>query len=130
MNTRGPLSSGEKVTVAALVVAAFGVVIQIVAGYPYPTVPPVFFILLIPAALVAFGRWRWAPVPAVLAGIFLTMGLFASGESGRLFDLRNSGDSVGLWIQTLAVLVATAAAITATIQNYLGRASRAPIQAS
>lgn len=130
MNTRGPLSSGEKLTVAALVVAAFGVVIQIAAGHPYPTVPPVFFILLIPAALVAFGRWRWAPVPAVLAGMFLTFGLFASGESGRLFGLSNPGDSVGLWIQTLAVLVATAAAITASVQNYLGPTSRTPVQAS
>ena len=129
MNSRGPLSLGEKLTVAALVVAAIGVVIQIAAGHPYPIVPPVFFILLIPATLIAFGRWRWAPVPAVLAGVFLTFGLFASGESGRLFDLSNPGDSVGLWIQTLAVLVATAAAITSTARNYLGRTSRPAIQA-
>ena len=67
MSSRTPLSLGEKLTVAALVVAAAGVVIQIAAGHPYPTVPPVFFILLIPAGLIAFGRWRWAPVPAVLA---------------------------------------------------------------
>jgi hypothetical protein len=128
MNSRRPLSLGEKLAVAALVVAAVGVVIQIAAGHPYPTVPPVFFILLIPAALIAFGRWRWAPVPAVLAGSFLTFGLFASGESGRLFDLKNLGDSLGLWIQTLAVLAATASAIVATMQNYLGRTSRTAIQ--
>ena len=130
MNSRGPLSLGEKLTVAALVVAAVGVVIQILAGHPYPAVPPVFFILLIPAALIAFGRWWWAPLSAILAGVFLTFGLFASGESGRLFDLRNPGDSLGLWIQTLAVLVATASAIVATVQNYLGRSARTAIQAS
>jgi hypothetical protein len=129
MSSRGPLSSGEKLTVAALVVAAIGVVIQIVAGHPYPTVPPVFFILLIPAGLIAFGRWWWAPVPAVLAGLFLTFGLFASGESGRLFDLSNPGDSIGLWVQTLAVLVATASAIAATVQNYQSRTSSAAVQA-
>jgi hypothetical protein len=129
MSSRGPLSSGEKLTVAALVVAAIGVVIQIVAGHPYPTVPPVFFILLIPAGLIAFGRWWWAPVPAILAGVFLTFGLFASGESGRLFDLSNPGDSIGLWVQTLAVLVATASAIAATVQNYQSRTSSAAVQA-
>ena len=129
MNSCGPLSMGAKLTIAALVVAAGGVVIQIAAGHPYPTVPPVFFILLIPAALIAFGRWRWAPVPAILAGAFLTFGLFASGQAGRLFDRGNPGDSLGLWVQTLAVLVATAAAVVATAQNYLGRASRPAMQA-
>jgi len=129
MSSRGPLSSGEKLTVTALVVAAIGVVIQIVAGHPYPTVPPVFFILLIPAGLIAFGRWWWAPVPAVLAGLFLTFGLFASGESGRLFDLSNPGDSFGLWVQTLAVLVATTAAIVAAVQNYQSRTSSAAVRA-
>jgi hypothetical protein len=128
MSKQRPLSSAEKAAVAGLVVAAGGVVIQIVSGHPYPTIPPVFFILLIPAALIAFGRWRWAPVPAVLAGAFLTFGLFASGEAGRLFDLSNPGDAVGLWIQTLAVLAATAAAITATVQNYLGRTSVSAIE--
>jgi hypothetical protein len=130
MNSRNPLSVANKLTVAALVVAAIGVVIQILAGHPYPTVPPVFFILLIPAGLIAFGRWRWTPVTAILAGVFLTFGLFASGEAGRLFDLSNPGDSLGLWIQTLAVLVATASAIVATVQNYLGRSARTAIQAS
>ncbi|HZO31767.1 MAG TPA: hypothetical protein VFH48_37895 [Chloroflexota bacterium] len=119
MLSRGPLSFGEKLAVAALVVAAIGVVFQIAARpQNYPTVPPVFFILLIPAGLITFGRWRWAPIPAVLAGVFLTFGLFASGASGRLFDLSNPGDSLGLWIQMLAVVVATVAAIVATVQNY------------
>ena len=117
MSSRTPWSLGEKIAVAALMVAAVGVVIQIAAGHPYPTVPPVLFILLIPAGLIAFGRWRWAPVSAVLAGLFLTVWLIASGASGRLFDLRNPADSLGLWIQTLAVLAATAAALVSTIQT-------------
>jgi hypothetical protein len=123
MNKQLPLSPAEKVTVAGLVVAAGGVVIQMVAGHPYPTIPPVFFILLIPAGLIAVGRWKWAPVSAILAGSFLTFGLFASGESFRLFDLRNPGDSIGLWIQMVAVVIATVSAVTATIQNYRGRTS-------
>jgi hypothetical protein len=56
-----------------LVVAAAGVVLQIVSGADYPLVPPVFFILLIPAGLIAFRRWRWTPITAVLGGLFLTI---------------------------------------------------------
>lgn len=126
MNKENPLSLAGKLTVAGLVVAAAGVVIQIVSGHDYPTIPPVFFILLIPVGLVAFGRWRWTPVSAVLAGLFLIFGLFASGESARLFDRSQVGEPgapVGLWVQMLAVIVATAAGVIATIQNYRSRTS-------
>jgi len=118
MNKQNPLSLADKLTVGGLIVAAVGVVLQIISGHDYPTVPPVFFILLIPAGLIAFGRWRWTPITAVLAGLFLTFGLFASGGSPRLFNPSQLGDSVGLWIQMLAVIVATVTGIIATIQNY------------
>lgn len=130
MNRQRPLSLADKTTASSLVVAAVGVVIQILSGHQYPTVPPVFFILLIPAGLIAFGRWRWTPVTAVLAGLFLTFGLFASGESVRLWDLSKVGEPeapIGLWVQTLAVVVATVAAIIATFQNYK---SRTPVTTS
>ena len=118
MNEPNLLSSVGKLTVGSLVVAAVGVVIQIVSGFDYPTIPPVFFILLIPAGLIAFTRWRWTPVLAVLGGGFLTFGLFASGESHRLVNTGHMGDAIGLWIQTIAVIIATVAAIITTIQNY------------
>ena len=104
------LSSASKLTVAALVVATAGVVLQMLAGVPYPTIPPVFFIQLVPAALIAFGRWPWAPATAVVAGLFLTLGLFSSGASVRLFDLSQRGGfggSLGLWIQMIGVILAT-----------------------
>jgi hypothetical protein len=129
-NRLSSLSPADKLTVGGLLVAAVGVVIQISSGAPYPTIPPVFFILLIPAALIAFGRWRWAPVSAVLAGVFLTFGLFASGESVRLFDRSQvglPGAPVGLWVQMLAVIVAAVAGVVATVQNYR---RRTPVTAS
>jgi hypothetical protein len=124
VNEQGRLSPAAKVTVAGLLVSAAGVVLQMISGVEYPTIPPVFFILLIPAALIAFGPWRWTPALAVVASVFLTVGLFVSGSSARLFDwslIGGPGGSVGLWIQMLAVVVAGVAAAVAAIQNYGGR---------
>jgi hypothetical protein len=100
------VSPAGKATVVALITAAVGVATQIAAGAPYPTVPPVFFILLIPSGLIAMGRWWWAPILAVLAGMFLTIGLFAAGETGRLVHPTSVADSFGLWMQMVAVLAA------------------------
>ncbi|PSR52680.1 hypothetical protein AHMF7605_03640 [Adhaeribacter arboris] len=118
MKRKTALSFAGKLTTACLLVAAFGVLIQIISGHPYPKIPPVFFILLIPAALIYFAPWKWTPISAVLAGIFLTAGLFLSGASKRLIDLQNPGDSTGLWIQTLAVAGALLAGCMAIYQNY------------
>lgn len=115
------LSNDGKLTIACLIVAATGVLIQIISGHPYPKIPPVFFILLIPASLISFVPWRWTPISAVLAGIFLTTGLFLSGASNRLLDLQNPGDSAGLWIQTLGALGALIAGCIATYKNFRSR---------
>jgi len=123
MTQRLPLASADKLTVGALVVATAGVAIQIAAGAPYPTVPPAFFILLIPAALIGFARWRWAPLLAVLSGLFLTFGLFAAGQTGRLTNPTSFADSFGLWMQTLAVLVATVGGVLGTRSNVRRRSS-------
>jgi hypothetical protein len=102
---------------AALFVAAVGVALQIAGGADYPTIPPVFFILLVPAALVVFGRWWWTPVPVLLAGAFLIFGTFASGEARRLID-SNAVDAAGLWLQLLAVVVATIVGARMAIRSY------------
>jgi len=118
MKEKLPISPAGKLIAAGLVTAVAGVIIQIVSGHPYPKVPPVFFILLIPAGLVIFTRRRWAPIVATIAGLFLINGLFASGAYTRLFSITNAGDSIGLWIQTIGVVAATLAGIVAIIQNY------------
>ncbi|HEY9639831.1 MAG TPA: hypothetical protein V6C57_05070 [Coleofasciculaceae cyanobacterium] len=118
MRKQNRLLSGRQITITSLIVAAVGVVIQIISGAPYPPVPPVFLILLIPAGLIAFGHWRWTPILAVVAGLFLISGLFLSGALVRLFDLSQFGVCVGLWIQMLGVLVATIAGIMNTVRNY------------
>ncbi len=123
MNERSPLSPASKVTVAALLVAAAGFAIQIVSGVDVPTVPPGLVIMLVAAALVAFGPWRWTPVVGVIVGLFLLVGFFASGSVGSLLAPDQSGVFVGAWVQFLAVIVTVVAGIVAAVQNYRSRIS-------
>ena len=121
MNQRNSLSPAGKVTVAALLVAAAGFLIQIVSGVDVPTVPPGLVIMLVAAAMVAFGPWRWTPVVGVIVGLFLLVGFFASGSVGSLLAPDQSGVFVGAWVQFLAVIVTVVAGIVATAHNYRGR---------
>ncbi len=121
MKERIPLSMASKLTIFSLVAAAAGVVIMIVSGVDFPTIPPGLFILLIPAGLVAFGRWRWTPIIATLAGLFIFVGYFLSGSTVRLLDLSQFGAFIGLWLQFLASFVTVVAGIVATVQNYRTR---------
>jgi hypothetical protein len=123
VHKRSPLSPAGNVTVAALLVAAAGFAIQIGSGVDVPTVPPGLVIMLVAAALVAFGSWRWTPVVGVVVGLFLLVGFFASGAVGSLLDPGRLGVSIGAWVQFLAVIVAVVAGIVATVQNYRGRTS-------
>ncbi|MBA3473422.1 MAG: hypothetical protein H0T57_09405 [Rubrobacter sp.] len=121
MNQQNSLSSSDKLTVTALLVAATGFVIQIVSGVDVPTVPPGLVIMLVAAGLVAFLPWRWMPVVGAAVGLFLLVGFFASGAVGSLLEPSQLGVFVGAWVQFLAVIVAVVAGIAATIQNYRTR---------
>jgi hypothetical protein len=121
MKRSSSLSPASKLTVAALLVAALGFAIQIVSGIDTPTVPPGLVILVVAATVVALLPWRWVPVVGVLAGLFLFVGFFASGAVGNLLDPSRFGVLVGAWIQFLALIVAVAVGLAATIQNYRKR---------
>ena len=118
MKEKPQLSFTRRITVISLIAAAVGVVIQIVSGADYPKIPPVFFILLIPGALIAFSRRRWTPAIAAPGALFLIFGLFSSGASTKLFNLTQFGVSAGLWIQMLGVVIAGITGIIATVENY------------
>ena len=121
MKRPSSLSSASKVTVAALLVAALGFAIQIFSGIDVPTVPPGLVILVVAATVVALLPWRWVPVVGAFAGLFLFVGFFASGALGNLLDPSRFGVLVGAWIQFLALSVAVAGGLVATIQNYRKR---------
>ena len=121
MKQRSLLTRASQLTVAALLVAAAGFVIQIVSGVDVPTVPPGLVILLVAAALVAFAPWRWMPIVGVVVGLFLLVGFFASGAVVSLLEPSQLGVFLGAWVQFLAVIVAVIAGIVAVSQNYQTR---------
>ena len=121
MKRPSSLSSASKLTVAALLVAALGFAIQIFSGIDVPTVPPGLVILVVAATVVALLPWRWVPVVGAFTGLFLFVGFFASGALGNLLDPSRLGVLVGAWIQFLALIVAVAGGLVATIQNYRKR---------
>jgi hypothetical protein len=112
----------RRVTASALALAALGIVVQIVAGVKYPTVPPGLIILLGAAAAVAFlARW-WAPLTGVTAGGFILIGGFVSAQ-GR-YDLSHPGQ-VGVFAGTLLQFVALGAAVIAGLAAVRGGQRRA-----
>ena len=121
MNKRSSFSSSGRVTVAALLVAAAGFAVQIVSGVDVPAVPPGLVIMVVSAGLVAFLPWRWMPVVGAAVGLFLLVGFLASGAVGSLVEPSRLGVFVGAWVQFLAVIVAVAAGVSATVQNYQTR---------
>jgi hypothetical protein len=121
MKQRSLLTRGSQLTVAALLVAAAGFVIQIVSGVDVPTVPPGLVILLVAAALVAFAPWRWMPIVGVVVGLFLLVGFFASGAVVSLLEPSQLGVFLGAWVQFLAVTVAVVTGIVAVSRNYRTR---------
>ena len=110
------LSRPARTQVNALIVAAAGIVVQIIAGVNYPAVPPGLIILLVAAALVLFVPWRWVSLIAVFASGFLLIGGFANaGSRSHLTHPGHPGAFVGTWIEIAATAVAVVAGITALI---------------
>jgi len=118
MNSFQQLSTLSKLTVYGLIAAAVGIVIQIASGIDIPTIPPGLFFALIPAALIAFGPWRWTPILGTVVGLFLFVGLFLSGGADRLVDPTPFGGLVGLWLMVVAELLIMVTGVMATIENY------------
>jgi hypothetical protein len=120
MSGRAPLSLAARLTTVSLAAAAAGVMMMMISGVEFATtVPPGLFILLVPAGLVAFGRWRWTPPIATLAGLFIAMSYVPSGSVIHLFEPSLSGAFIGLWLQFVGSFAAAVAGTVAAIRSYL-----------
>lgn len=118
MSKLNPFSTSWKLTVAALLFAVVGIVVQISSGVDFPTIPPGLIILPVAAALVAFIPKRWSPVVGVIVGLFLLFGFFASGQIPTLLDPSWLGRFIGMWLLFLSLVGAVVAGFVATVQNY------------
>lgn len=114
------LSPAASLTVAGLLAAAAGIVIQIASGADYPTIPPGLVILLAAAGLVALAtRWRWTTILGVIVSLFLLVGgALAPQARAQLGDPAQVGVFIGTVIQLLALVVALVAGVAATRQLY------------
>jgi hypothetical protein len=115
------------VTVAGLVVGAPGIAVLWASGVAFPFYPPPgAIILLVAAALTAFLPFRWSPVAAILAALFLIFGLFR-GQANRLIEVHTVADTPGLWLQMIMMVVAGVAAVLALTRPTGSRTRREPV---
>jgi hypothetical protein len=111
-----------RLTTAALIAAAAGILIQFLVGVPgFPAVPPGPIILTVTAVAVYAlrNRWRWVIVLGVLVPLFIIVGGIIDGTSwGRLADPSAFGPFIGTALQWIAMPVAViAAALTIRTQG-------------
>ena len=106
--TRSALAGG-------LVLAAAGLIVQILTGVPgFPLIPPGPIILLAAAAVVLWWRWRWAPGVGLLAALFISVGGVLEGSVfDRLAAPSAVGPFLGSAIQLLGLVVAVVAGAAA-----------------
>lgn len=101
--------SSKTLSAVLLVVVALGVVVQSLGDPVVPLGSAVIF--LVAAAVTGLVRSRWAAVAAVLASVFLLAVTVAVGSVDYLVVVREPLQTAGLWMQTVAALLALACAI-------------------
>jgi hypothetical protein len=122
MSPRGMRSTGIKLTVVALLVAAIGFVVQMAAGVTNtPTIPPGLVAILVAAGLVAFLPGPSVPAAGPAAGLFNLVVFVVVGASDRLLEPSPASAFVGAWLMVVALIVATIAGTFATVQNHRPR---------
>jgi hypothetical protein len=124
-------SPAVKLNIAGLVVAAAGIMIQYASGVDYPTIPPGPIILLVAAALVAFGPRRWAPVVGLAVPLFVSIGgavatLAGDGFTTTLGDPSEVGGFIGAVVQIAGLVIAVPAGVVGVRRSSGSRAETSP----
>jgi hypothetical protein len=126
-NSQAQLSPAARLNVLGLVVAAAGIMIQFVSGEDFPTIPPGPIILLVAAAVVAFGSWRRAPVVGLVAAAFISIGgvtatIAGDGFNATLGEPGGVGGFVGALVQIAGLAIALPAGVVA-VRSLRSRAA-------
>jgi hypothetical protein len=101
--------------------------IQYVSGVDYPTTPPGPIILLLAAAVVAFGPWRWSPVVGLVTALFVSIGgviatIAGNGFNVTLGDPSDVGGFAGAVVQIVGLVIAVPAGLVAARRSSASRA--------
>jgi hypothetical protein len=119
MSAQSTWSGPRAATVVGLVVGALGIGILWASGVEFPIYPPPGIVILLAGALfVGLAPWPWAPGVGAFLGLFVTVGLLASGGPPNLFGRDGTSVAIGTWIQMVGVLTALVAGVIATRANY------------
>jgi hypothetical protein len=118
MTAQGLLSNARKLTVAALLAAAIGFVIQMISGVTdTPTIPPGLVAMLVAAGLVSFARAYWIPLAGPVIGLLSLVVFVAIGAADRLLRPGATVAFAGAWLMVVALTVAIVGGTFATIQS-------------
>jgi hypothetical protein len=110
------MTMSRNVTLVALLAAAAGFVLQMVAGVTdTPAIPPGLVVLLAAAALVSFTPWRWAFLVGVAAAVFNLVAFVIVDGIERLFDVTPAIAFIGAWVMVVALIVVCVAGTGATV---------------
>ena len=127
MNRATSLSIAAKLNVAGLVLAAVGIVLERVAGsllYPTLLLP---IVLLVGAAIVAFGPGRWTRYVGLIISLVLAAGLIVSAAFSRTFLEQLTGlGNAGMFLGSLLHVVGLIAAVAGGIGMVFRREARQP----
>lgn len=114
----------RRVMAVALLLAALGIVVQLVAGVDYPPVPPGLVIIVVAAALVVLIARLWAAaVAAVIAAFVLVGGIFANTGWGDLTGDADAGSRVGLAVELVGLVAAVIVGAVVVLPSLPGRRS-------
>ena len=105
------MSDMTKLNAIGFLVAAAGIVIQIIGGIDYPVVPPGLVILVVAAGLVTLARWSWVPFVGVLVPLFLLVGGAIAIANEDEPDRTVAVALAGTVVQAIGVVVALVAGL-------------------
>ena len=119
------LSTASRLNIIGLLMALFGIGVQIIGGVKYPPVPPGPILLILAVVLVLFTKWTWVPFVSVIVPLFLLVG-GSIAPTGRhnMTDPGHLGPFVGTLMQMIGVALAVVAGLFVLVEISRGRRAR------